>query len=699
MKGLSARISVTDITGGKCTYGAKCKFEHKCAICGKYCHGAHNCRRGDGTFDKKSDKRDFDHRDHDYDCKRKDGGHALTAKWISELIGMWKSNFRYNVALVYIYLTTNCWVIIFLTLADNKAATDQEPVEYGTNFDLDRVCTPVDADEFHHLLHSSGYDSNETNFIIEGFRNGFPLEYQGPWQCRDTASNIPFSVGDRVDMWNKLMKEVKLGRVAGPYEHVPFDYFVQSPIGLVPKAGNKTRLIFHLSHDFKSGHKSINFWTPQNLCMVKYNDLDHAVCNSIGWMVKWRISSTSKMPLFYSKTDFQSTFRVLPVSPHDWPYLVMWARDPLTLRWFYFVDKCLPFGASISCSHFQRVSDAIQNKLSITNYLDDFLFVHPLKDQCDKLVEEFLEVCKLISFLVAHGKTKKSTTQIVFLSILIDGTRKCLAISHNKLVRALYMVNHMKDKKKATVKEIQWLAGHLNFLNRAIHPGRAFMWRMFAKYSKLVNGGMTLKHYHHVHLDAEFRKDCEVWALFLAHQEAVNRPFIDHLTNDVMAQELLFATDASRNAFMGFGCVFNKNWTFGVWEPGYIKKFQPSIAYLELYALCMGIYVWQQYLQNVQIIVFCDNQADCSMVNSLASSCKNCMYLIRKLTLNNLVHKRCIFLKFIPSKQNSLADSLSRGQMARFWKLAKELGRTMNLQPAPLHPDLWPPSRIWLKGC
>ena len=31
---------------GKCTYGSKCKFEHKCGICGKYGHGAHLCRRG-----------------------------------------------------------------------------------------------------------------------------------------------------------------------------------------------------------------------------------------------------------------------------------------------------------------------------------------------------------------------------------------------------------------------------------------------------------------------------------------------------------------------------------------------------------------------------------------------------------------------------------------------------------------------------
>ena len=48
------------------------------------------------------------------------------------------------------------------------------------------------------------------------------------------------------------MKEVQLKRFAGPYTkpHLPLENVVQSPLGLVPKAGNKTRLIFHLSYNF-----------------------------------------------------------------------------------------------------------------------------------------------------------------------------------------------------------------------------------------------------------------------------------------------------------------------------------------------------------------------------------------------------------------------------------------------------------------
>ena len=83
---------------------------------------------------------------------------------------------------------------------------------------------------------------------MKGFEKGFPLCYEGDCNVRKESQNLPFRVGTPTELWNKLMKEVKLKRVAGPFKKVPFKYYVRSLIGLVPKAGNKTRLIFHLSH-------------------------------------------------------------------------------------------------------------------------------------------------------------------------------------------------------------------------------------------------------------------------------------------------------------------------------------------------------------------------------------------------------------------------------------------------------------------
>ena len=99
------------------------------------------------------------------------------------------------------------------------------------------MVTPVNPNVLEGLLHETDYDPSETEFLIQGFRHGFSIEYHGPQDRRSQAKNLPFSVGDKTELWNKVMKEVKLKRVAGPYKTIPFDNYIQSPIGLIPKAG------------------------------------------------------------------------------------------------------------------------------------------------------------------------------------------------------------------------------------------------------------------------------------------------------------------------------------------------------------------------------------------------------------------------------------------------------------------------------
>ena len=267
------------------------------------------------------------------------------------------------------------------------------------------------------------------------------------------------------------------------------------------------------------------------------------------------------------------------------------------------------------------------------------------------MVRKFLTICKKINFPVAVEKIEWAQTRIIFLGVILDGHRHCLGLTLEKIGAALHQLNMMIDRKKATVKEIQHLAGTLNFFTKAIYPGRAFTRHMYSKYSEIKNGkGIPLKQFHHVNIDREFKNDCEVWRMFLQSQSAFSRPFIDFEVNEIHAEKLEFYTDASLSEVKGFGCVFGREYTFGAWEPNFIANHKPSIAFLELYALCVGIFTWQNKLNNCRIIVNCDNTSVRDMVNDLTSGCKNCMYLIRLLTLNNLKHNRRVFVVYIESK-------------------------------------------------
>ena len=101
----------------------------------------------------------------------------------------------------------------------------------------------------------------------------------------------------------------------------------------------------------------------------------------------------------------------------------MSAKDPETRKMFYFIDKCLPFGSSISSVHFQCFSNALKqimlhrgrNNLTqdeidfIANYLDDFLFIAVSANRCNKLVKIFLDICEELGVPVAEDKTEWGT--------------------------------------------------------------------------------------------------------------------------------------------------------------------------------------------------------------------------------------------------------------------------------------------------
>ena len=181
------------------------------------------------------------------------------------------------------------------------------------------------------------------------------------------------------------MKEVKAQRYAGPYDDIPFENYIQSPIGLLLKAGNKTRFIFHLSYESSKDElgRSLNGCTPKEKCTVKYNNLDTAVKQCILESEHVELVNVDRSKLvFLGKTDLLSAFCVLPMQVGCFQWLVLMAEDPKDQKIKYFVDKCLPFGVSISCSHYQRFLNALRHimefhtqRKAITNYPDDFLFI------------------------------------------------------------------------------------------------------------------------------------------------------------------------------------------------------------------------------------------------------------------------------------------------------------------------------------
>ena len=276
---------------------------------------------------------------------------------------------------------------------------------------------------------------------------------------------------------------------------------------------------------------------------------------------------------------------------------------------------------------------------------------------------------------------------MVFLGFLIDCMTQTVCVPREKLMKVKELITNIlaNKKKKMTVKQMQQICGFLNFLGRCIVPGRAFTRRLYS-----YTANPKLKPHHHIRVNKEIRSDLEMWITFLRNPAAYSRGFIDY-ENVLRATEISMFSDASKAETFGLGAVCGKSWTFAQWPANFIAKFDPSIEYLELLALVIGVVNWIHCFKNKRIVLFCDNQSVIAMVNNTTSSCQNCMVLIRILVLESLVHNVRIFAKYIKSKENMAADYLSCMKFKKLTSLA-----SWDNKPTELPERLWPPEKIWV---
>ena len=293
---------------------------------------------------------------------------------------------------------------------------------------------------------------------------------------------------------------------------------------------------------------------------------------------------------------------------------------------------------------------------------------------------------------VSPEKTVWADTVIIFLGFLKDSVNQIIAIPIEKISKAINMIEHMlskeskpAQKRKMTVLQLQKICGFLNFLSQVILPGRAFTQRL---YCPLQNS--NLQQHHHIKISDKMFRDLRMWEKFVKNPSIYCRSFMD-FTKDCTADQINFYTDASRNFALGCSGYCERLWFQLRWGKD-VAELEPSIQYLELYALTIGILSWLHCFCNRRIIVFSDNQGVVNVINSSSLGCKNCMILVRIIVLHSLIHNVSVFAHFVLTKNNEIADSLSRFQSKRL----KKTHLTFDQESMQIPSELLPMSKIWV---
>lgn len=499
--------------------------------------------------------------------------------------------------------------------------------------------------------------------LLEGFSQGFKIPFQGIRERRVSKNHS--SASQQADLvMKKLMEEVELGRVAGPFNDIPIDNLIVSPIGLVPKSTpGEFRLIFDLSFPHGS---SINDGIPQDCATVAYTSFD-----AVTSMVRHEGQGSHLV-----KVDIKSAFRLLPIHPQDFCLLGMKANEK------FFVDKCLPFGLSVSCALFEKFSSFLEwclrtaaNSDQIIHYLDDFCGCALQQDSAQHMLNVMLQTFMELGVPVAEDKVEGPSTSIRFLGLVVDTVAMQVRIPEDKLsdLKQLVTDTLTRYKKKITLRQLQSLLGKLNFACRAVVPGRAFCRR-------LIDATMGLKKPHHkVRVTASMVEDLKVWQSFLEHYNGNNIIFEEQWQHNT---QLELFTDAAGT--IGFGAYFQGHWAFGAW-PKTLLATSPDITFKELLPIVVALHLWGSHFSNCKVIFHCDNQAVVHIINKQSTRSKPSMHLVRLLVSVCLSQNILFKAQHIPGCRNNVADALSRFQMDRFRALAPDA----DPKPTPIPPALW----------
>ena len=527
------------------------------------------------------------------------------------------------------------------------------PNENVNNYlDTLSTCTPVNVT---YLKHELQYHLNATfvSHLIQGFQQGFPIGFEGP-RAPCFSKNLKSAAEHPDVVSTNLVKEVKLGRTAGPFIQPPFPNFQVYPIGVVPKKHSSDwRTIFHLSYPKATG-TSVNDHIPKDTYSLQYVKIDDAI----------KLIAQLGRGSYMAKTDICAAFRNVPVHPKDWELLGM--------HWngLYFFDTVLPFGLRSAPYIFNQLSDAIK-WIAKTNYdvrhilhiLDDFFLIEPPpRANCMTSLCKLLTLMTNLNVPIAPNKTYAASTTLEFLGVLLDSQKMIACLPPDKLARTKLELRSWQSKKSCTFRELQSLIGTLQFACRVLVPGRAFLQRMIN-----LTCGIREPH-HHIKLNSSFQKDVAMWLVFLDQWDGSNI-FLDIATTH--SPTLEFSTDASGS--LGYGAIFNNLWFQGAWS----KQFhahpeQQSIAWKELFPVYLACQVWGPLWSDKRIILWCDNVSVTHILNTKSSKVTKIIDLVRNITLQTLTYNFTLNAQHVPGLDNSVSDALSRFQMQRFRQLAPQ---------------------------
>lgn len=197
--------------------------------------------------------------------------------------------------------------------------------------------------------------------------------------------------------------------------------------------------------------------------------------------------------------DFSGWYTQLPVARRSRAMLCMTQRTPHGVE--FAVPTRVPFGLAPAAAYASAISSLINRwtnqavrkqglRAVSRSYIDDHLILAASKNECERAMKTFTNLCSTLGINVAAHKTVKPTQHAEFLGMTVDTRRLCFQPKPHHVADAQFQLRTMLTRRGQAVTLKQWrvLVGKLQFLAQAQPAAKYRLTSLYAAGNSLRKG-------------------------------------------------------------------------------------------------------------------------------------------------------------------------------------------------------------------
>ena len=368
---------------------------------------------------------------------------------------------------------------------------------------------------------------------------------------------------------------------------------------------------------------------------------------------------------FMAVIDIKSAYRAVSIHPDNKKYMGL--RREIQNKEVFIEDSRLCFGLSLGPMIFNSISNFVYSiltdiyNLQTVNYLDDFLVLGHTKEEAQLAQNIVIKILRYLGFYISWAKVTPPSQICRYLGLDIDSIEMELRLPKDKLEKLILSVNTFKDKSSISKKELESLGGLLSHCSHVVDGGRTHSRRFYDLYKVILNNNLK-----RIKLGLAAKEDLKWWANFAKTFNGKKKMIYPEY-------ELPLVSDSS---LKGFAIYKGEEWLAGSWDdslkldndkcnhiissPSFDDYDKTNINELELWPIISGLRVWYPDLKGKSVSIFTDNTQVYHMVRKGTSSNKTCMQWLREIFWICKIYKIRLVPYYINTKNNLVADTLSR---------------------------------------